>query len=141
MARQPTIQIHLLCPVALDAKTHLETQALKPIRLLDLSMTGLAGDLFFDVPLMVEQYMFGQIEDLHPGSGGVRIIIMVLFLNLGVIGNDVIVTKKALLHWGQARMNRALHIRMAEAAIDRLDPGMQPMAEGDRLGGACARGR
>ena len=55
-------------------------------------MAGLAGDLFKNMALVVEHHMLGHIEDLHPGRGLFLLVIGMLFANLGMAGNDIIVT-------------------------------------------------
>ena len=129
MTPQPAIQVGLLLPMALDAEAHLESLALEPIHLPDLAMARFAGDILQDMALMVEQHVLGQIEHLDPGRGGVGVEIIMLLPDLRMVGNDVIVTEKTFFHGRQAGMVRARHVGVAEAAVDGLVAGMQPVAE------------
>ena len=50
------------------------------------------GDLLADVPLVVEQHMLGNIKYFHPGRGLALVVIGMLLADLGMIGDNVIVT-------------------------------------------------
>ena len=60
-------------------------------------------------------------------------IMLLLFNQLRVIRDDVLVAKKTFLHGRQTGMFGPFHIGMTEAAVDLLHPGMHPMAEIDGL--------
>ncbi|VTR69650.1 hypothetical protein DESC_770025 [Desulfosarcina cetonica] len=141
MTRQPASDIHAEIPMALDAKAHFEPRALQPIHAADVPVACFAGDVALDVALVIEDHVFGQGEDLDPRGGRIAVEIVVLLLDFRVIGDDVVVAEEALFHRRHARMDGFVHIRMAEAAVDGLVAGMQPVAEGNRLGRADARGR
>ncbi len=98
-------------------------------------------DVLFNMPLMIEQNVFGNIEDFFPGGRRPGVKIFMFLLNPGVIGNDVLVTVQAFFNRGNSRMNRPFHIRMAEPALDGLDTRMDPVAERDRLLGTDSGGR
>ena len=133
MACQPTIQIGLVLAVTLHTKSHLEAKIREPILLLDLAVALFTGEPFADMPLMVEKHMLGYIKDLTPGRRGLGIEIVVLFSNLRVIGDNILMAKETLFHRRQAGEGGAHHIRVAKTAVNGLDTRMQPVAERDRL--------
>jgi len=135
MTGQPAVQIGPFTFVTFNAESHFESFPPNSIHGLDLSMAFLASDLLFDVSLMIEQDVFRNIEDFFPGCRRPGVKIFMFLLDPGVIGNDVFVTVQAFFNRGNSRINRPFHIRMAEAALDRLDTGMDPVAERDRLFG------
>src|SRR5579884_396188 len=65
-----TVAVH----VAADAPAHVEARELRDaIHLLDLAVTGLAGDAGVDVPRVREVDVLGQLVDADPRNGlGVR---------------------------------------------------------------------
>jgi hypothetical protein len=79
VARQPAIDVDFAFAVAPYAKGHEKDLALDPVHVLDLAVALLAGDLFSDVALMVEQDVFGQVVRFFPWRGGAGIVIAVLF--------------------------------------------------------------
>jgi hypothetical protein len=85
------------------------------------------------MPLMVEKNMLRDIVNLDPGRGGFGIEIVVLFFDFGMIGDDVFVTVKAFFHRRDARKAGTAYIGVAEFALNCLDTGMHPVAEGYRL--------
>ncbi len=85
------------------------------------------------MPLMVEKYMFRQMEHFLPRDGLSGIEKRVLLLNPGMIGNDVLMAKKAFFDRWNPGMYRSLHVGMTKPALNRLNAGMHPMAKRDRL--------
>jgi len=132
---QPTVQIGLFKFMTFNAESHLESFSSNSIQGFDLSMAFLTFDFLFNMPLMVEQNVFRNVEDFFPGCRRPGVKIFMFLLNPGVIGDDVLVTVQAFFNRGDSRMNRPFDIRMAEPALDRLDTGMDPVAERDRLFG------
>jgi hypothetical protein len=96
-------------------------------------MTLFTKDLLLDVPLVVEKDMLRQIIDLDPRCRGLAVEVAVLFLDLRVISNNVLVTVQALLHGRDPREGGAVHIGVAELALDLLHSRVNPVAERDRL--------
>jgi len=119
--------------VACDAKSHFELGILQPIHGFHLSVALFAHDLPPDVPFMVEKDMLWKVIDLDPRRGCLGIEIVMFFLYLRVISNDVFVTVKAFFHSRNPRVRGAAHIRVTELALDLLHPRVDPVAEGNRL--------
>lgn len=119
--------------MAFDAKSHFKAFAFQAVHLSNLAVAGFAGDFLFDVSFVVEDHVLGQFEDFHPRRGRVAVEIVVFFLDLRMVGDDVIVAVQALFHWRESRVEGSPHIRVAVLAFDGLVPGMQPVAEGNGL--------
>jgi len=130
---QPAVQIGLFKFVTFNAESHFKSFSRNSIQGFDLSMAFLTFDFLFNMPLMVEQNVFRNVEDFFPGCRRPGVKIFMFLLNPWVIGDDVLVTVQAFFNRGDSRMNRPFDIRMAELALDRLDTGMDPVAEGNRL--------
>jgi hypothetical protein len=93
-------------------------------------------DLPPDVRLVIEFHIVGGVVNPHPRYRGLRVEMPSLPYNLGMLGDNIFVTKKTLAHRGDACVLRSVHVRMAEPAIDFLHTGMNPMTEIDGLFGA-----
>jgi hypothetical protein len=119
--------------MARDAKPHLEFRVLEPVHGLHLAVTLFAKDFLFDVSFVVEKDMLRQIVHFDPGGRCLGVEIMVLFLDLRVIGNDVLVAVKTFFHSRDPGKGGAAHIGMTELALDFLHSRVDPVAEGDRL--------
>lgn len=141
MARQPTSHVCIVLFMTIDTKPHFESFGLNPIHILDFSVAFYALDIFFDVPLVVEQNMLRNVEDLFPRRRGLGVEIFVLLLNPRMIGNDVVMTVETFFNRRQPRMNRPAHIRVAELALNRLDAGMDSVTERNGLFGSDIRRR
>ena len=103
MARQPAIDIGVFLVVAFQTHSHppiLERQALQ---IFNLTVAFQAGDLFVYMALVVEQYVFCHIVYLDPGSRSLGIEIFVLFLDLRVFFNNIIVAVQTLFNRRDAR--------------------------------------
>ena len=133
MAGQPAVQIGLLRAMAIDTETHLEMNALDPVHGLYRAMTLFAGNILLYVPFVIEEDMFGQVVDLTPRGRGVRVVIPVFLSDLGVIGNDVLVTIKAFFDRGNSGVNGTPHIGMTELALDLFYTRMEPVTVRNRL--------
>ena len=103
MTRQPTTDIGIFLFMAFDAHPHLPVLIRQPLQIFDLTVTFAAGNLAVDMSLMIEQYMFGHIVYFDPRGGGLRIEILVLFLNPGVSFYNIVMAVQALFHRGDAR--------------------------------------
>jgi hypothetical protein len=113
-----------------DAKAHLEIFVLKSVLGFHRPVAFLTGHFFFDMSLVIEKDMFRQVVDLDPGCGGSRVKIFVLLFDLGMIGDDVLMTIEALLHGGYTRKSRPTHVRMTKRTLDLFDARVETMAEG-----------
>ena len=133
MTCQPAVNIDFFLVVAFQAHSHPPGFAGQALQVLHLSMTLLAGNLAVDVTLMVEQDMFGHIIDFYPRRRRLGVEICVLFLNPGMLLNDIIMTVQALFHRRQSRKIGVGHIRVAVLALDLLDAAVHIVAERDRL--------
>ena len=129
MARQPAVQGAVLFLMTRDAESHFKGYTAYPVHCFNLSVTFAAVDLFFNVPLVFEENVFGKIESLLPGDRCCRVKIVMLFLDLRVIRNDVFMTVETFFNRWNPRMKRSIHIGVAESALDLLHPGVHPMAE------------
>ena len=98
MARQPASQIGLFSLVTCDAESHLKAFPPDTVHGMNWSMALLTLNILFNVSLMVEQNVFGNIENLFPRRRGLGIKIFVFLLNPRMIGNDVIVTIKTFFN-------------------------------------------
>ena len=75
--------------MARDTKTHLKTHAFDPVHGFHCPMALGASNLFLNMPFVVENHVFSQIIGLSPRRGCSRIEILMLFLDLGMVRNDV----------------------------------------------------
>ena len=73
MTRQPAIQLGIISLVTADAKPHLKIHRHQAVHLLYISMAFDAIDPRFDMALMVEFYMVGDVIDPHPGDRRFRL--------------------------------------------------------------------
>ena len=128
--------------MAFDTFPHSPVLIWQPLQVLDLSVAFPAGNAGVDMPLMVEQHVFGYIIHLDPGGRGLRVEVVVLLLDLRVFFNNIIVAVQTLFHRGNAREIGVGDVGMAELALDLLDADVHIMAEWDRLFRAeAAQGR
>ena len=103
MARQPAIDIGIFLVVAFQTHSHAPVLERQALRIFNLTVAFQAGDLFVYMALVVEQNVFRHIVYLHPGRGCSGVEIFVLFLDLRVLFNDVIMAVQALFHGRDAR--------------------------------------
>ena len=141
MTREPAADIGPLYLMAVDAKSHFEPFALYPIHGLNFPVALDARDVLFNVPLVVEQNVFRQIKGFFPRGRRFRVEILMFFQYLRMFRNNVIVAVKTFFHRGQSRVYGSTRVRVAEIAVDGLDPRVQPVAEGYGLLRADVRGR
>jgi hypothetical protein len=134
VASQPAIQLRILLPVTINAETHLEINPLQAV------LRGHIPVTFFtiqpspiDVRHVPELYMVGHKEGLHPPDRVLLVQVLLFLHNPGMCWNDMLVAVEAFFHGRQSGMVRPFNIRVAEAAIDLLHPGMNPVAEWNRL--------
>ena len=140
MTCQPAVEVGFLFPMAVNAESHFKTVILEPMHGLHRAVAFLAGNLLPYVALMIEQYMLRKVVHPLPGSGRLGVEIPVLFLDPGMVGNDVLVTVKTLFHRRQSRVIGIFDIGMTEFTLDLLYPHMNLMAKGNRLFGTYVGG-
>ena len=133
MACQPAVDVGIAFIVAFQAHPHAPFLVRQALIVLNLSVAFLTGDLTVDVPLMIEQDMFGHIIDFFPGRGCFRVVIFMLLLDPGVLFDDVVMAVQTLLHRGHTRVIGLSHIGMAVLALDLLDAAVNRVAKGNRL--------
>jgi hypothetical protein len=119
--------------MAFDAKPHVKMFSFDAIVGFHRPVAFLAENLFADVALVVKEHMFSQVIGLAPGCRRLRIEIFMLLLYPGMIGNDVFVTVEAFFHRRYSRVARVTHVGMAVLTLDVFYPGMNAMAEWNRL--------
>ena len=119
--------------MAINAESNFEAVTLESVLGLHRAVALLTGKILSYVSLMIKQYVLRNIVHFLPRSGDLVVEVPVLFLNPGVVGNDVLVTVQALFHRWQSRVVGVAHIRVTVKALDLLDPNMQLVAEGYRL--------
>ena len=103
------------------------------MQVLYLTMAFLTLQTVADMALVVEKNMLGNTVYLDPGGWRSGIIVAVLDLDPGMIGNDVVVAVQAFFHCRQSRMIGVVDIRMAEATLNVFNPGMYVVTEWNRL--------
>ncbi len=137
MARQPAVELRSPLPVAVDAETHLEIDRNKPVQ--GAHRTVAFGAVEFgplDMGDVVEEDKVRNPVNPDPRNRLSAIKMLLFLYDLGVMGNDVLMTVEALFHRGNPRVGGALHAGMAKPAGNLLHPGMDPVAEENGLLGA-----
>jgi hypothetical protein len=137
---QPAVKVGFLFPVAINTESHLEAMTLEPVHGLHRAVALLTSNFLPYVALMIEQYMLGKVVHPLPWSRRLGVEIPVLFLDPGMVGNDVLVTVQALFHRWQARVIGVAHIGVTVKALYFLDPHMNLMTERNRLFGTYVGG-
>ena len=115
--------------MAIHTKSHLEAVTLEPMHGFHRPVALLAGNLLPYVPLMIEQYMLGEVVHPLPRSRHLVVEVPVLLFDPGMVGNDVLVTVQTLFHRWQSRVVGVAHIRVTVKALDLFDPNMQLVAK------------
>ena len=133
MTTQIAVELRLFLLVACNAEIHLEIHLAQPVHRRNITVAPQAVDLRHYVRSMPELYKIGDKVDANPWDRDLFVQMFLLFLNLWVHRNYVFMAKETLIDFRQARMLRALYIRMAEAAVDLFYAGVHPVAEIDRL--------
>jgi len=119
--------------MAVNTESHLEAVTLESVHGLHRTVALLTGKVFPYVSLMIEQYMLRKIVHFLPRGGGLVVEVPVLFLNPGMVGNNVLVTVQALFHRWQSRVIGVAHIGVTVKALDLFYPNVQLVAERYRL--------
>jgi hypothetical protein len=102
VTRQPAIHIGILLFVAFQTDSHAPVLERKAVYIFNLTVAFAAGNLFVDMPLVVEQYMFRYIINFNPGCRCLSVEIFMLFLDLRVFFDYIIVAVQAFFHRGDA---------------------------------------
>ena len=129
MTCEPAVKVGFLFPVAINTESHLEAMTLEPVHGLHRAVALLTSNFLPYVALMIEQYMLRKVVHPLPWSRRLGVEIPMLFLDPGMVGNDVLVTVQALFHRWQARVIGVAHIGVTVKALYFLDPNVQLMAE------------
>ena len=136
MTGQPASEVGLLLPVTVNAESHKETVFFESVHGLHLAVAFLAGQFLPNVSFMVEKDKLWNIVDLDPRRWSLGVVIFVLLLNPRKLFYDVVVAIQAFLHRRNSGKFGAIHIGMAELALDILHTGVDPVAEWYGLLGA-----
>ncbi|MGD8915008.1 MAG: hypothetical protein PVH35_00325 [Syntrophobacterales bacterium] len=140
MARQPAVYIDFPFKVTGDALFHVPYFVRQPVQVLNLSVALLAGYVFVNMPLMVEQDVLRQVVDLTPRSRGVGVEIFMFLLNPGMLFDDVVMAVQAQFHRRQSRKIGVSHVRVAILALNLFDTAVHVVAERYGLFWANIRG-
>ena len=133
MTCQPAVKVGLLFPMAINTESHFKAVILESVHGLHRAVALFAGDFFSYVALMIEQYVLREVVHPLPWCWRLGVEVPVLLLDLGMIGNDVLVAMQTLLHRWQSRIIGIAHIRVTVKALDLLYSHMNLMAERNRL--------
>jgi hypothetical protein len=133
VARQPAIDVDILLIMTFQAHPHPPIFVRQPLQVLNLPVAFPAGYLVVDMPLVVEQYMFRYIVNFDPGCRCLSVEIFMLFLDLRVFFDDIVMAVQTLFHRRNAREIGIGNIGVAILALDLLDATVHIVAEGDRL--------
>ena len=133
MACEPTVELRLSLPMAIDAETHFKIHRDQAIEFLHVTMTLDTIHLASNMQLIIEFDMIRNIKDSNPRYRCLRVEVPPLLHDLGVLRNNRAVAEKALLDGRNPGILRSVDKGITESTTDLLDPCMDPMAEIDRL--------
>ena len=133
MACEPTVELRLSLPMAIDAETHFKIHRKQAIEFLHLTMALDTIHLASNMRLVIEFDMIRNIKDSNPGDRCLRVKMPPLLHDLGVLSNNISMAEKALLDGRNPGILRSVDKGVAESTTDLLDPCMNPMTEIDRL--------
>ena len=137
MTRQPAIHLRSPLPVTVKAKPHLKIDWEEPVEGFDRAVAFGAVEFGpLDMGDVVEEDKVRNPVNPDPGNRLSAIKMLLFLYDLGVMGNDVLMTVEALFHRRNPRVGGALHAGMAKPAGNLLHPGMDPVAEVNGLLGA-----
>jgi hypothetical protein len=112
-----------------DAFVHVPGFVRQSVVFLNLAVALLAGQVLVDMPLMVEQNVFGYIVHFCPGSRLLRVEIFVLLLDPGMLFNNVVVAVQTLFHRRHPRKIGVGHVWVAILALNLFDAAVDVVAE------------
>jgi hypothetical protein len=130
---QPAIHVGAFFTVTVDTLFHAPVLGRQAVLVLHFPMTLLTLNVGADMSLVVEENMLCNTIDLYPGRWCPGVVIAMLDLNPGMICNNMVVTVQAFFYRWQTRMIGVINVRMAEAALNVFDTGMDGVAERNRL--------
>jgi hypothetical protein len=133
MACQPAIEVGIFLSVTRDALTHAPDLLRQPLNLLHLTVTFLTGNFVVYVTLVVKQHVFGHIIDFYPGRWRIGVKVFVFLFYPGMFGNNIFMAVQAFFYGRYSGMVGIGHIRVAVLTLDLFDPGVNIVAEGNRL--------
>ena len=84
--------------MAINTESHFKAVIVEPLHGLHRAVALLTCNFLPYVALMIEQYMLRKVVNPLPGSGSLGVEILVLFLDPGMVGNNVLVTVETLFH-------------------------------------------
>ena len=118
---------------------------LEHTHLLNLSVAGGAVDVGGDMPHVRKVNMVGDFVDPHPRDRLLVVPVVPHFLDLGLLplvgSTDDLVAAEACPHRWDSGVHRSFGREVTVLTIDSVDPGVDVMRKGDRLGGGLlARG-
>ncbi len=97
MTCEPTVDLRLSLPMAIDAETHFKIHRDQAIEFLYVSMALDTIQLTANMRLVIEFDMIRNIKNSNPGYRCLRVEVPPLLHDLGVLRNNRAVTEKALL--------------------------------------------
>jgi hypothetical protein len=133
VARQPAVYIDFPLKVTGDALVHVPYFVWQPVQVLNLTVALLAGYIFVNMPLMVEEDVLRQVVDLTPGGRGFGVEIFMFLLNPGMLFDNVVMAVQTKFHRRQSRKIRVGHVRVAILALNLFDTAVDVVAERDGL--------
>jgi hypothetical protein len=142
MAAQVTVELGTFFLMAFDTELHLKINGAKAIHRRDVAMTPQA--IYFsplNMRLVPEFYEIRDKVYAYPRNGNPLIQVLLFFHDFRMHRDNIFMAEEAFLDLRKSGMFGTLDIGMAKAAVDLLDPGMNPVAEIDRLTGSDTRVR
>ena len=112
-----------------DALLHVPYFVRQPVQVLNLTVALLAGYIFVNMPLMVEEDVLRQVVDLTPRGRGVGVEIFMFLLNPGMLFDDVVMAVQTQFHRRQSRKIGVGHVRVAILALNLFDTAVDVVAE------------
>jgi len=134
MTRQPAVDLRLHLPMTVEAKSHFKIYGFQAIHGFHVSMalrTIQPGP--FDMGDVIKIDKIRHPKNSDPRNGNFPVIMLLFLENLRMARNDVLMAEKTFLHRRQPGIGRPFHEGMAEPAVDLFHPGMDAVAEVNRL--------
>jgi len=89
---QPAADIRIPAVMAFDTILHVPDLPRQALKIGNLSMTRLTSHFGVDVALVIEKNVFRHIIDFHPRCGLLFVKVMMLFEDLRMLCDDIVVT-------------------------------------------------
>ena len=103
MACQPAVNVGIFLVVTLQAHAHAPLLVRQPLLVFNLTVAFPAGDLDVNMTLVVKQHVFGHIVYFHPGRWRLGVEILMLFLDLRMFFNNIVVAVQTFFHRRNSR--------------------------------------